>query len=192
MLIILLMPLLFILSVLIFIKFGCPIFFIQIRPGLDANPFKIYKIRTMTNVKDLDGNLLPNEKRITKFGIFLRSTSMDELPELFNVLRGEMSFVGPRPLLVEYLPYFTPEQNKRHLVKPGITGWAQVNGRNALSWPEKLSLDVWYVENQSFFLDIKILLLTIKKVIVRDSINHDGDKFMPRFDEYVKSQSKQK
>ena len=184
-LLIVLSPVLLFLSFLVYFKLGGPVFFAQIRPGLDARPFKMFKFRSMTNETDEFGNLLPNEDRLTKFGALLRSTSLDELPGIYNVLVGDMSFVGPRPLLMDYLPYFSKEQNRRHEVKPGITGWAQVNGRNALSWPEKLRLDIWYVTNLNFILDIKILLLTIKKVLKRDSINYEGDKFMPRFDEYV-------
>ena len=185
-----LFPLFLILTLLVLISLGTPVFFTQIRPGKDAVPFKMIKFRSMTNQKDGMGSLLPNKDRLTRFGAFLRSSSLDEIPEFLNVLNGDMSLVGPRPLLMDYLPFFTKEQNKRHSVKPGITGWAQVNGRNALAWPEKLKLDVWYVNNQSFLLDLKIILLTIKKVFAREEINHDGDKFMPRFDEYVKHKAK--
>ena len=146
------------------------------------------KFRTMLDSRDQEGNLLSDEKRMTDFGRFLRSTSLDELPELINVLKGEMSLVGPRPLLMDYLPYFSEEQNTRHNVKPGITGWAQINGRNAIGWDKKLALDVWYVNNQSFLLDLKILVLTVFKVFKRDGINHEGEHFMPRFDEYIKKQ----
>jgi lipopolysaccharide/colanic/teichoic acid biosynthesis glycosyltransferase len=155
-------------------KLGCPVFFLQTRPGLHGQPFNMVKFRTMTNQRDAAGNLLPDEQRLSLFGRFLRSTSLDELPELWNVLKGDMSLVGPRPLLMEYLPLYTSEQARRHEVRPGITGWAQVNGRNAISWEEKFKLDVWYVENQSFWLDLKILLLTVKKVLVRDGINANG------------------
>lgn len=165
---------------------GTPVLFSQVRPGLNGKPFRMYKFRSMTNQTDSQGNLLPNEQRMTKFGGLLRSTSLDELPELCNVLRGEMSLVGPRPLLMEYLEYFTPEQNRRHLVRPGITGWAQVNGRNAISWEEKLKLDSWYVDNRSLLLDFYILWLTVWKVIRRDGIQHEGSVSMPRFDDYMK------
>ena len=162
-------------------KMGSPVFFRQTRPGLEGRPFKMIKFRTMTNERGLDGQLLPDAVRLTRFGCFLRTTSLDELPELWNVLKGEMSLVGPRPLLVEYLPLYTPEQARRHEVRPGITGWAQVNGRNAISWEEKFKLDVWYVDNQSLWLDLKILWLTIKKVSVRDGISAQGDATMPKF-----------
>ena len=183
--ILLLSPILLIIAVLIAVKLGRPVFFTQQRPGLRGKPFKMIKFRTMTNEKDEEGNLLPNEKRMTTFGSFLRSSSLDELPELFNVLKGDMSLVGPRPLLMDYLSYFSEEQNRRHEVKPGITGWSQVNGRNAIGWDKKLELDVWYVENQSFRLDLKILWLTIVKVLKREGITHEGHAGMPRFDEYV-------
>jgi lipopolysaccharide/colanic/teichoic acid biosynthesis glycosyltransferase len=176
-------------ALIVFLKLGRPIFFTQTRPGLHGDPFAMYKFRTMTNERDEQGKLLPNEQRMTKFGNFLRSTSLDELPELFNVLKGDMSLVGPRPLLMEYLPYFSEEQNRRHEVRPGITGWAQVNGRNAIDWDQKLELDVWYVENRSFFLDLKILWLTVFRVIKREGITHEGTTGMPRFDEYVKQQT---
>lgn len=143
----------------------------------------------MTNERDSDGRLLPNEQRMTSFGRFLRSSSLDELPELINVLKGEMSIVGPRPLLMDYLPYFTEEQDKRHNVKPGITGWSQVNGRNSINWDKKLKLDVWYVENQSIWLDLKILWMTLFKVIKREGITYENHVSMPRFDEYVKKQN---
>lgn len=167
---------------------GSPAIFTQTRPGLHGRPFRMFKFRTMTNQTDSQGNLLPNEQRMTRFGNFLRSTSLDELPELWNVLRGDMSLVGPRPLLMEYLGYFSTEQNRRHDVRPGITGWAQVNGRNAISWDQKLELDVWYVDNHSLWLDLYILLKTILKVLLRDGIRHEGSVSMPRFDEYIKSQ----
>jgi len=181
-------PVLLIIGLLVAVNLGRPVIFTQIRPGMHGKPFKIFKFRTMTNEKDEHGELLPNEKRRTSFGSFLRSTSLDELPELINVLKGDMSLVGPRPLLMDYLPYFSKEQDRRHNVKPGITGWAQVNGRNAINWEKKLKLDAWYVDNQSFLLDLKILILTVYKVFRRDGINHEGDTFMPRFDEYVKEQ----
>ena len=162
-------------------KLGSPVFFRQTRPGLKSKPFKMVKFRTMTDERGPDSQLLPDKDRLTPFGRCLRASSLDELPELWNVLKGEMSLVGPRPLLVEYLPRYTPEQARRHEVRPGITGWAQVNGRNAISWEEKFKLDVWYVDNQSLWLDLKILWLTIKKVLVRDGISAQGDATMPKF-----------
>lgn len=171
----------FLLSCLIGIKIGFPILFRQTRPGLKGKPFEMVKFRTMTDKRSVDGNLLPDAERLMPFGSFLRSSSLDELPELWNVLKGEMSLVGPRPLLVEYLPLYSVEQARRHEVRPGITGWAQINGRNALSWDEKFKLDVWYVDNRSIFLDFKILWFTIKKVIVREGITAAGDVTMPRF-----------
>ena len=175
------LPVVAVLSVLIVLKLGQPIIFRQTRPGLNGRPFKMIKFRTMNNQCDVDGNLLPDAKRLTAFGRFLRSTSLDELPELWNVLKGDMSLVGPRPLLLEYLPLYSSEQARRHEVRPGITGWAQVNGRNALSWEEKFKLDVWYVDNRSIWLDLKILLLTVKKVFVRDGISADGEATMSKF-----------
>ena len=169
-----LLPVIMVVAVLIRLKLGSPILFTQDRPGLNGNVFKMMKFRTMLDAKDKQGNLLPDDERMTPFGAFLRSTSLDELPGLFNVLKGDMSLVGPRPLLVQYLPLYSNEQARRHNVRPGITGWAQVNGRNAISWDEKFKLDVWYVDNQSFWLDIKILLLTVKKVFVREGISADG------------------
>ena len=177
----LLSPLLLILMVLVRLKLGSPIFFTQVRPGLHGKPFKMIKFRTMTDARDTDGNLLPDNIRLTAFGRFLRSTSLDELPELWNVLKGDMSLVGPRPLLMEYLPRYNPEQTRRHESRPGITGWAQINGRNAISWEAKFKLDVWYVDNQSFWLDLKILVLTIKKVFVREGISAEGEATMPKF-----------
>jgi lipopolysaccharide/colanic/teichoic acid biosynthesis glycosyltransferase len=162
-------------------KLGSPVFFRQTRPGLKGKLFEMVKFRTMTDKTDLNGQLLPDKDRLPPFGCFLRASSLDELPELWNVLKGEMSLVGPRPLLVEYLPLYTPEQARRHEVRPGITGWAQVNGRNAISWEEKFKLDVWYVNNQSLWLDLKILWLTVKKVLVRDGISAQGDATMPKF-----------
>lgn len=177
-----LLPLIIVVTILIRFKLGSPILFTQNRPGLHGNIFKMMKFRTMLDAKDKQGNLLPDDQRMTKFGSFLRSTSLDELPGLFNVLKGDMSLVGPRPLLVQYLPLYSTEQARRHNVRPGITGWAQVNGRNAISWDQKFKFDVWYVDNQSFFLDLKILLLTIKKVFVREGINADGEVTMPLFE----------
>lgn len=163
-------------------KLGSPVLFKQIRPGLHGKPFTMVKFRTMTDARDASGALLPDAQRLTPFGRFLRASSLDELPELWNVLRGEMSLVGPRPLLMEYLPLYSPEQARRHEVRPGITGWAQVNGRNAISWPEKFALDVWYVDNRSLWLDMRILLLTVRKVLVRDGISAAGEATMPRFE----------
>ena len=178
---VILSPFILILIVLIRWKLGAPIFFGQTRPGLYGKPFRMIKFRTMTDTRDEEGNLLPDNIRLTAFGRLLRSTSLDELPELWNVLKGDMSLVGPRPLLMEYLPHYSPEQARRHEVRPGITGWAQINGRNAISWEEKFKLDVWYVDNQSFILDLKILLLTIKKVFVREGISANGEATMPKF-----------
>lgn len=169
-----LLPVIVVVAVLIRFKLGSPILFTQQRPGLNGKIFKMMKFRTMLDGKDKQGNLLPDNERMTQFGAFLRSTSLDELPGLFNVLKGDMSLVGPRPLLVQYLPLYNTEQARRHNVRPGITGWAQVNGRNAISWEDKFKLDVWYVDNQSFWLDIKILFLTVKKVFVREGISADG------------------
>ncbi len=179
-LILLAMPLLA-LCCLIRNKLGSPVLFTQTRPGLHGKLFTMVKFRTMTNQHGPDGALLPDAERLTSFGRFLRASSLDELPELWNVMRGDMSLVGPRPLLVEYLPLYTPEQAQRHEVRPGITGWAQVNGRNAISWEDKFALDVWYVDNQSLWLDIKILLMTVRKVLVRDGISAAGDATMPKF-----------
>jgi len=177
-----LFPVFLLTALMVKIKLGAPLFFKQVRPGLNGNLFNMYKFRSMTNERDKDGNLLIDEFRLTKFGKFLRSTSLDELPGLWSVLKGDMSLVGPRPLLVEYLPLYSEKQSRRHEVRPGITGWAQVNGRNAISWDEKFDLDVWYVDNQSFWLDIKILWLTVQKVISRDGVSPEGVDIMPRFD----------
>lgn len=174
-------PLLLVLVFLIRRKLGSPVFFTQQRPGLHGRPFKMIKFRTMTDARDADGNLLPDAERLPPFGRFLRSASLDELPELFNILKGDMSLVGPRPLLMEYLPLYSERQARRHDVRPGLTGWAQINGRNALSWEEKFELDVWYVENRSFWLDLKIILLTVKKVLVREGISAAGEATMTRF-----------
>ncbi len=176
-----LLPVIAVLIPLVRAKLGSPVFFRQVRPGLGGRPFEMIKFRTMTNAKDAAGNLKPDAERLTPFGRFLRSTSLDELPELWNVLKGEMSLVGPRPLLMEYLPLYSITQMRRHEVKPGVTGWAQVNGRNALTWDEKFALDVWYVDNRSLWLDMKVLLLTIKKVLVRDGISASGEATMPKF-----------
>jgi sugar transferase EpsL len=180
-LIIVLSPLFLVLLGAVYWKMGRPVIFTQPRPGLNGRPFKMYKFRTMTDEKDNAGKLLPDEKRITPLGRFLRETSLDELPELFNVLKGDMSLVGPRPLLMQYLGRYTPHQARRHEVKPGITGWAQVNGRNAISWEEKFDLDVWYVDNWSLWLDIRILFLTLVKVLKREGISADGWATMPEF-----------
>ncbi len=162
-------------------KLGRPAFFRQVRPGLHGQPFEMVKFRSMTDARGPDGALLPDADRLTPFGRFLRASSLDELPGLWNVLKGDMSLVGPRPLLVEYLPLYSPEQARRHEVRPGITGWAQVNGRNALGWEEKFALDVWYVDHRSLWLDLKILWLTVKKVLVRDGISAAGEATMARF-----------
>ncbi|XUO83183.1 sugar transferase [Halomonas sp. KM007] len=174
-------PALLVVALLVRCKLGSPVFFRQTRPGLNGKPFEMIKFRTMRDAVDNQGNPLPDEQRMTRLGHVLRATSLDELPELWNVLKGDMSLVGPRPLLMEYLPLYSKEQYRRHDVRPGVTGWAQVNGRNALSWDEKFKLDVWYVENRSFWLDIKILLLTVKKVLVRDGISAEGQATMERF-----------
>ncbi len=174
-------PILLVVAILVRRRLGSPILFSQVRPGLKGKPFKMVKFRTMLDANDAQGNPLPDDQRLTSFGRFLRSTSLDELPELWNVLKGEMSLVGPRPLLMEYLPLYSVEQAKRHNVRPGVTGWAQVNGRNAISWEEKFKLDTWYVEHRSFILDLKIILLTIKKVLIRDGISADGEVTMSKF-----------
>jgi lipopolysaccharide/colanic/teichoic acid biosynthesis glycosyltransferase len=165
--------------VLMFI--GWPVLFVQHRPGLHAKPFWILKFRTMSNARNPNDEPLPDAARMTSFGWFLRATSLDELPELYNVLIGDMSLVGPRPLLMEYLPLYTAWQARRHEVRPGITGWAQVNGRNASSWDERFALDIWYVENRSMLLDLRILWLTVRKVVAREGIAHAGDATMPKF-----------
>ena len=162
-------------------KLGSPVLFRQVRPGLNGKPFEMVKFRTMTDDRDVDGTLLPDAKRLTPFGRFLRASSLDELPELWNVLKGDMSLVGPRPLLMEYLPLYTPEQARRHEVRPGITGWAQVNGRNAISWEDKFALDVWYVDHRSLWLDLRIVWMTVRKVLVRDGISAAGEATMTRF-----------
>ncbi|MGJ0312102.1 undecaprenyl phosphate N,N'-diacetylbacillosamine 1-phosphate transferase [Aliarcobacter cryaerophilus] len=180
-LIILFSPIYIVVSLLIFLKMGSPILFRQKRPGYKEKIFGIYKFRTMTNDTDKNGNLLPDDKRLVGIGKFIRSTSLDELPQLFNVLKGDMSFVGPRPLLEEYLPLYNEKQKRRHDVKPGITGWAQVNGRNAISWEQKFDYDVWYVDNQSFWLDIKILWLTFLKVVKRSDISSSTSSTMEKF-----------
>ncbi len=178
---VLLSPILLIVALLIRLKLGSPILFTQVRPGYKGKLFHIYKFRSMLDANDRDGNPLPDSKRLTHFGRILRSTSLDELPELWNVLRGDMSLVGPRPLLTEYLDRYSPEQMRRHDVRPGITGWAQINGRNAISWPEKFALDLWYIENISFLLDLKILWLTVWKTVRRADINQKGQATMQHF-----------
>jgi len=174
-------PLIIVIIVAIRVRLGSPILFTQVRPGLHGKPFKMFKFRTMTFEYNEKGELLPDAMRINYLGSLLRSTSLDELPNLWNILVGHMSLVGPRPLLMEYLPLYSVEQAKRHYVKPGITGWAQVNGRNAISWEDKFALDVWYANNQSFFLDLKIILMTIKKVLLRSGISAQGEATMPKF-----------
>ncbi len=176
-----LLPILILLAALVRWCLGAPVFFRQIRPGINGKPFQMIKFRTMKDAVDLHGNPLPDSERLTPFGQFLRSSSLDELPELWNVLKGDMSLVGPRPLLLEYLPLYNPEQYRRHDVRPGVTGWAQINGRNALGWDKKFKLDVWYVDNRSLWLDIKILFLTVKKVLMRDGISAVGEVTMARF-----------
>jgi lipopolysaccharide/colanic/teichoic acid biosynthesis glycosyltransferase len=173
------------LIIIIFLKFankGAGVFFTQERPGLGSKIFRVYKFKTMNDAKDAEGNLLPDAERLTKVGRFVRSTSIDELPQLFNVLKGDMALIGPRPLLPQYLKLYTPEQARRHNVRPGITGWAQVNGRNSISWTKKFELDVWYVDNCSPMLDLKIIALTIKKVFVREGISQEGEATMSYFD----------
>ncbi|AKJ69012.1 sugar transferase [Pandoraea thiooxydans] len=164
-------PVLLVLWLAIRVLLGTPVFFVQQRPGLHGKTFRMIKFRTMTDSRDPNGQLLSDAERLTAFGRFLRSTSLDELPELWNVFKGDMSLVGPRPLLIEYLPLYSPQQARRHEVRPGITGWAQINGRNAISWDEKFKYDVWYVDHRSFFLDLKIIFLTIRKVLVREGIS---------------------
>ena len=180
-LLILLMPVILMVALLVRLKLGSPVIFCQLRPGRDGKPFKMYKFRTMLDDVASDGIPLPDDKRLIVFGNSLRATSLDELPELFNVLKGDMSLIGPRPLLMKYLHLYNEFQARRHEVRPGITGWAQVNGRNAISWEEKFRLDVWYVNNQSFLLDLKILALTIKKVFIKEGISAEGHVTMPEF-----------
>jgi len=179
------LPVLFVASVLVRCNLGSPIFYKQKRPGKDGVPFMLYKFRTMRNDTNKNGTLLPDNKRLTILGKFLRSSSIDELPELWNVLKGDMSLVGPRPLLIQYLDRYTPEQARRHEVRPGITGWAQVNGRNAIIWEEKFKLDVWYVDNWSLLLDIKILAMTIWKIVKREGINQPGQATMEEFNPQI-------
>jgi len=181
MVLILVSPVLCMMALIIRFKLGAPVIFRQVRPGLRGEPFKMYKFRTMNDKQDEEGKLLPDAERLTRLGNFLRSASLDELPEFINVVKGDMSLVGPRPLLMQYLDRYTPEQARRHEVKPGITGWAQVNGRNALSWEGKFALDVWYVDNQSFWLDLRILGMTIWKVFRREGISSEGCATMDEF-----------
>lgn len=178
---ILLSPLYFYVAHKVKKNLGSPVLFRQVRPGLNGKPFEMIKFRSMKDAVDAQGNLLPDSERLTPFGKMLRSSSLDEMPELWNVIKGDMSIVGPRPLLMEYLPLYNQEQAKRHLVRPGMTGHAQVNGRNAISWEEKFKLDTWYVENQSVWLDFKIMLKTVKKVLAKDDINAENDATMPKF-----------
>lgn len=175
------LPILGALAVAIRLRLGSPVLFRQRRPGLGGAPFDLVKFRTMTDTRDANGNLLPDDRRLPTFGKFLRSTSLDELPELWNVLKGEMSLVGPRPLMMAYLDRYTPEQARRHEVRPGLTGWAQINGRNALSWQDKFALDVWYVDNRSFWLDLRILAITALHIISPRGINAEGFATMPEF-----------
>ncbi|VVP04718.1 putative sugar transferase EpsL [Pseudomonas fluorescens] len=178
---IVLSPVIAVVAYLIHKRLGSPVLFRQVRPGLGGKSFEMVKFRTMRDALDANGNPLPDAERMTDFGRFLRSSSLDELPELWNVIKGDMSLVGPRPLLMEYLPLYDEEQFRRHEMRPGVTGWAQINGRNALSWEEKFKLDVWYVDNQSLLLDLKIIFRTIKKVLVRDGISAEGEVTMTRF-----------
>lgn len=176
-----LLPIFIVVALAVWLSLGRPVLFRQVRPGLNGRAFTMYKFRSMSNARDSNGRLLPPEERLTSFGRFLRSTSLDELPELINVIKGDMSLVGPRPLLLEYLPLYTSEQARRQDVRPGITGWAQVNGRNAISWEERFALDVWYVDNWSFGLDLKILYLTLLTVLRRDGVTPKGSPIMPPF-----------
>ena len=178
---IILSPVLILTAIFVRIFIGSPILFTQQRPGYKGRPFHIYKFRSMTNRFARDGSLLPDAERLTRFGRILRSLSLDELPELFNILRGEMSFVGPRPLLMDYLPLYSPEQMRRHDVMPGLTGWAQVNGRNAIDWPSRFRMDVWYVDNWSFWLDIRIIFMTVSKVVLREGVNQEGQSTVEYF-----------
>ena len=180
-LLLMLWPLMLCVALLVRWKLGSPVLFKQQRPGLQGKPFYIYKFRTMNDVRDASGELLSDAERLTPFGQFLRRFSLDELPQLFNVIRGEMSLVGPRALLMEYLPLYNPEQARRHDVKPGITGWAQVNGRNAISWEEKFAYDVWYVDHQSFLLDLKILWMTLMRVVSSEGVSQEGQATMEKF-----------
>ena len=178
---VILSPIILVTAILVRVFIGTPILFKQQRPGYKGRPFFIYKFRTMTNRVARDGSLLPDAERLTRFGHLLRSLSLDELPELFNIVRGEMSFVGPRPLLMEYLPLYSPEQARRHDVVPGLTGWAQVNGRNTVDWPTRFAMDTWYVDHWSFWLDIRIIFLTVWKVLSREGINQEGQSTVEYF-----------
>lgn len=180
-LLLLALPLMALVALLVRVFLGGPVLFSQVRPGLRGAPFKVHKFRSMNDERDAAGRLLPDDVRLTPFGLFLRRSSLDELPQLFNVLKGDISLVGPRPLLMDYLPLYSTEQARRHLVRPGITGWAQVNGRNAISWERKFELDVWYVDHRSFWLDMKILALTARKVLIKEGISAQGSGTMPRF-----------
>ena len=177
----LLAPVMGLVAGLIFFKMGSPVLFSQERPGMGGRPFRVYKFRTMSEAFDANGQSLPDAQRLTALGVLLRKLSVDELPQLLNVLRGDMSLVGPRPLLMAYLPLYSPTQARRHEVRPGITGWAQVNGRNAISWPERFALDVWYVDHQSLVLDVRILWMTLRKVLLRDGISAEGEATMSHF-----------
>lgn len=181
-----LLPIFVVVSILVYIKLGSPVVFKQQRPGIHKKPFVFYKFRTMTNEKDTNGNLLPNSERLTSFGLWLRKSSLDELPSLFNVILGDLSLVGPRPLRLKYNDCYSKEQDKRHVVKPGITGLAQVNGRTAITWEEKFNLDCYYVKNQSFWLDLKIIFRTIGVVLIRKNTNNNPNHFEVPFDEYMK------
>mgnify|MGYP003631827516 FL=1 len=176
-----LLPAMLLVAILTRIYLGKPVLFMQERPGLDCRPFNLVKFRTMKDAVDADGHSLPDAERLTRYGKFLRNTSLDELPGLWNVVKGDMTLVGPRPLLMEYLPLYTEEQARRHDVRPGITGWAQVNGRNAISWDDKFAADIWYIDNQSLALDLKILLMTISKVLKKDGVSAEGEATMPKF-----------
>jgi lipopolysaccharide/colanic/teichoic acid biosynthesis glycosyltransferase len=178
----LLAPVLLLVAGLIFWRMGSPVLFTQERPGLGGRPFRVYKFRTMSDAQDAKGQCLSDAQRLSTLGLLLRQWSVDELPQLFNVLKGDMSLVGPRPLLMEYLSLYSPTQARRHDVRPGITGWAQVNGRNAISWPDKFALDVWYVDHQSLWLDVRILWMTVRKVLIRDGISASGEATMPKFE----------
>ena len=182
---IVLSPLVAGIALLVRTKLGSPVLFRQVRPGLHGRPFTIYKFRTMTDARDADGNLLPDEKRMNAFGSFLRSASLDELPEFINVIKGDMSIVGPRPLLMQYLDRYTPEQARRHEIKPGLTGWAQINGRNAVSWEDKFTMDVWYVDHQSLWLDFKIIFFTVWKVLKREGISQSGQATASEFNPQI-------
>jgi len=179
--VVILAPLMLLIALLVYLKLGTPVLHRQRRPGLRGKPFELIKFRSMLEAFDEEGKPLPNDQRITSFGQLLRSLSLDELPELWNIFKGDMSFVGPRPLLMDYLPLYNERQSRRHEVRPGLTGWSQINGRNSISWDEKFEFDIWYVENASFGLDIKIILMTFLTVLRREGISHEGDVAMPRF-----------